>query len=183
MEKLSVRLPSRQDAVPVLSVIVFIVFSWTLYRMFWYIPSWLEYLSVWSVLITAAYVLAFALLESGIVFSLTCLLSFVLPPRLFRQQFIAQASSILVGLSIGAFLLQRKMKLIYRMTYPELLTYPVMILLSILALILILNYVFRRFESLTRFIRLVAERMTIFLYVYVPLGLLGLLIVMFRNIR
>ena len=183
MEKISERLPSRQEATPVLSEIVFIVFSWTLYRMFWYVPSWLEYLSAWNVVLTAAYVLSFALFESVIVFGLICVLSFVLPQKIFRQQFIAQAGSIAAAISVGAFLLQRKMKVIYRLTHPELLIYPVFILIAILTLILLLSYVFRRFESLTRFIRIIAERMTVFLYVYVPLGILGLLIVVFRNIR
>src|SRR4030042_5643748 len=106
MEKISERFPSRQEATPVLSVIVFIVFSWTLYRMFWYVPSWLEYLSAWNVVITAAYVLSFALFQSVIVFGLICALSFVLPQKIYRQQFIAQACSIAVAMSICAFLLQ-----------------------------------------------------------------------------
>jgi hypothetical protein len=183
MEKFSEKLPSRQEATTVLSVVVFIIFSWTLYRMFWYVPSWLEHLSIWSVATTAAYVLSFALLESIIVFVLVCSLSLVFPRRIFKQQFTAQACSIVAGLSVGAYLLQRKMKLIYRLSYLELLVYPVMILLCLVILILILYYIFKRFEYIARFIRLLAERMTVFLYVYVPLGLLGWLVVIFRNIR
>jgi hypothetical protein len=182
MEKLSEKLPSRQEAVPVFAVVVFVVFSWTLYRMFWYIPSWLEYLSIWSVLITVAYVLSFALFESCVIFGISCLFSLFFPRRIFKQQFVVQACSIVAVLSIGAFLLQRKMKLIYRLTYLKVLVYPVFILIAILILILILSYIFRRFEFLSRFIRVVAERVTIFLYVYVPLGLFGLLIVIIRNV-
>ncbi len=182
MVKFSQKIPSRQESIPVLSVIVFIVFSWTIYRMVWYVPSWLEHLSIWSVATTAAYVLSFALLESMFIFILLWLFSLFFPRRIFKQQFIAQACSIVVVLSVGAFLLQRKMKLIYRLTYTELLVYPAVILVFLVILVLILAYVFKRFESVTRFIRLLAERMTVFLYVYLPLGLLGWLVVIFRNI-
>jgi hypothetical protein len=182
MKNLSARLPTRQEATPVFSVVVFIIFSWTLYRMFWYVPSWLEYLSIWSVVITAAYILSFALLESCIIFGLLCLFLMVFPTRIIKEQFIAQSCSIVTGLSVAAFLLQRKMKLIYRLTYLQLLAYPVFFLFTIIILILVLAFVFRHFEFLARFVRGVAERMTIFLYVYVPLGCLGLLTVLFRSI-
>ena len=150
--------------------------------MFWYVPSWLTYLNIWSVVITAAYVLSFTLLESCIIFGLLCSLSIVFPRGIFKQQFVAQSCSIVTGLSLGAFLLQRKMRLIYRLTYLQILVYPVIILITILILILILAYVFRRFEFVARFICGIADRMIVFLYIYVPLGFLGLLVVLFRNI-
>jgi hypothetical protein len=182
MEKLSEKIPSRQEATPVFAVIVFVVFSWTLYRIFWYIPSWLEYLNIWSVVITAAYALSFALLESCVIFALLCFFSLVFPRKTLKSQFVVQASSIVAILTVGAFLLQRKIKLIYRLTYLELLVYPVLILIAILIPIFFLSCIFQRFEFLSRFVRAIAERMTIFLYVYVPLGLLGWLIVLMRNV-
>jgi len=175
-------LPSREDALPVYSIVIFTIFGWTLYRLFWYIPSWLEHLSISSILITAAYILSFALLESAAIFSLLCLFSLIFPRRLFRDRFVSQSCSIVILLGVGAYLFQRKVKVMYRLSFVELMIYPVVIILCTLIVILIFGYFFKRFEILSKLIDAFAEKMTVFTYVYLPLGLLGLLVVLIRNL-
>jgi hypothetical protein len=179
---LKARLPSRQEALAVLSVILFIVFSWTLYRVFWWVPSWLEYLSIWNILIIVAYVLAFALIESLVVFGLIVLLGLVFPRQLFKDQFIIQGSAISVGLGVVAFLVQRKVNLIYRLELWQTLAFPILILIGVIVLVPIISIVLKRFARLSRLVLAAAERMTIFAYLYVPLGLIGVLIVIARNL-
>jgi hypothetical protein len=176
------KLPSRQEALVVFSVIVFIVFSWTLYRVFWWVPSWLEYLSVWNILIIVAYVLAFALFESLTMMGLIVILGLLFPKQTFKDQFIVQGSAISATLGVIAFLVQRKVSLIYKLELWQTLAYPTLILIGAVILVPMLSFIFKRFNLLSRLALAAAERMTIFAYLYVPLGLIGVLVVVARNL-
>ena len=180
--KLKAKFPSRQEALAVFSVISFIVFSWTLYRTFWWIPSWLEYLSVWSILIIIAYVLAFALFESLMLMGLMVLLSLLFPRRAFKDQFIVQGSVLSLVLGLGAFLIQRDVGVIYQLELEQTFLYPALILVGVVLVVYFSSFLFRKLPALSRLALAVAERMTIFAYLYVPLGLIGLLVVVARNL-
>ncbi len=181
-EHLKSKLPSKQEVFPVLSVIVFIVFTWTLYRMFFQVPSLLFYMRVWDVLIISAYVLAFALFESTVVLGLLLIFSLVLPTKYFKDNFVAQGSTVVLMISMGAVALQRKMKIMYRLDGWELILYPFVILAAIVFVIFAASYIYDRFNILPRIINTVAERMIVFVLLYVPLSILGLLVVFVRNI-
>jgi hypothetical protein len=182
INSLRAKLPTKQEALVVFSVIVFVVFSWTLYRTFWWVPSWLEYLSIWNILIIVAYVLAFALFESLVVLGLIVVLSLLFPKQYFKDQFVIQGNSLALALGFVSFLVQRKVSLIYRLELWQTLVYPTLILVGFIALVPIISFVFKRFSLLSRLALAVAERMTIFAYLYVPLGLIGVLVVIVRNI-
>ena len=182
LNSLKSRLPTRSEALSVFSIFVFFVFSWTLYRAFWYVPSWLEYLNVWSVMVIIAYVLAFALFESAAMLALLVLFSLFFPPRLFKSKYVLQGSCLAALICIGAFLLQRKINLVYRLELWQLLAYPLVGLLLGVLLVLLLAFLFDRFPRLSRLVSALVERMVIFVYIYVPLGLLALLVVLVRNI-
>lgn len=176
------KLPSQQEALAVFSVILFVVFSWTLYRTFWWVPSWLEYLSIWGVLTIIAYALAFALFESLVVMGVMCLLSLVLPRRTFKDLFVVQGSTLALILGVGAFLVQRNVSVIYQLELEQTLLVPALILAGIVLLVLILAVVFQNIQVLSRLVLMMADRMTIFAYLYVPLGLVGLVVVLARNL-
>jgi hypothetical protein len=179
---LKAKLPSRQEALAVFSVIVFIVFSWALYRVFWWVPSWLEYLSIWSILIIVSYVLGFALVESLAVFVLVVILSLLFPREYFKDQFIVQGSALSAMLGLVAFLVQRKVGLIYKLELWQTLAFPILILIGALLLVFIFSFVLKRYQRLSRLLLTAAERMTVFAYLYVPLGLIGMLVVIVRNL-
>ena len=181
-EHLESKLPSMQEVLPVLSVIVFIVFTWTLYRMFFQVPSLLFYMRVWDVLIISAYVLAFALFESMVVLGLLLIFSLVFPAKYFKDNFVAQGSTVVLMISMGAVALQRKMKIMYRLDGWELILYPFVLLTAIVFVIFAASYIYDRFKILPRIINTVAERMIVFVLLYVPLSILGLLVVFVRNI-
>ena len=163
-------------------MIVFIVFTWTLYRMFYQVPSWLFYMDFGGVLVISAYILAFALFESLVLLGFVMLISLLLPPKFFREHFVAQGSAIMVLLGGGAYLLQRKIGLIYRLTSQQLIIYPIIILVVLLLLILLLAFIFARFNTLPILINRFAEWMTVFGYIYVPISLIGLSVVLIRNL-
>ncbi len=150
--------------------------------MFWYVPSWLEYLNVWKVLTISAYVLAFALVESLFMVGLLVLFSLLFPRHLFKDQFIQQGSSLAALTSISAVLLQRKINLVYRLESWQILVYPLIFLVALGLLVWLLAFLFERIPFLKYIIAALAERMTAFLYLYVPLGAVGLIVVLVRNI-
>jgi hypothetical protein len=181
-EKIQAKLPSRPELWPVFSILLFMVCGWGLYRAFWYVPSWLEYLSIWSILIIFTYVLAFGLFESLVLLVLPLLFSLILPKRFFRDQFVIQGSALALALCFGAYLVQRQVGVLYKLENWQLSLYPLLALLGLLALSLILAVVFERVKFLARLMRIFADRMTIFGYLFTTLGLVGLAIVVLRNL-
>jgi hypothetical protein len=176
------KFPTSQEIIPVFSSITFIFFSWSIYRMFWQVPSLLYYLSVWDVLILAAYVVSFALFESLVVLGFVLFLAFILPGRYLKDKFTIQGSLLVFLLGLGAVVLQRKIGLIYKLEIWQILAYPVLALIALIILTVTAAYIFNRFTRLARLATSLADRMTVFAYIYVPVGLLGLAVVIWRNL-
>ncbi len=176
------RLPARAELLPVFSILVFFVYSWALYRMFWYVPSWLEYLSIGSLLIIAAYTLAFALFESLVMLGLLLLLCLAFPASLFRSRFIAQGGMLALAWSATAILIQRRVSVIYDLEIWQVFAGLAAALGLSVATILLTAWLFRRFDRMRRLVEAASERMTIFAMLYIPLGLLGLGVVLVRNL-
>lgn len=176
------RLPGRVQILPAFSTVVFIVFTWTLFRMFYQLPSWLAYLSLGKILALAAYVLSFALLESLVITALLLALAALLPERYLRRDFAVQGS-ILVGLmGIGAYLIQRKIGLLYKLEPEQLALYSLAALAGIVIAPLLFTPLLERLPKAARLLRTLAERMTVFATLYTPLGLVSLLVALLRNL-
>jgi len=182
MDVIRRRLPDRREMLPVFGIFCFFCFSWSLYRLFWYIPSWLEYLSLWKVLIITCYVLAFALIESLAMTLLTILFLLVYPKKIINNRFVLIASGLSVVVSLAAFLLQRKISLVYRLEIWQILLYFLIILVLLVGGVFLICWVLDRQPKISRFGAELAERMTIFVYIYAPLGLIGLIVVILRNL-
>jgi hypothetical protein len=181
-ESLSARLPSREQVLPVFAVTVFIVFSWTLYRMFWYIPSWLGDFDMLGVLSISAYVLVFALFESALIFGILLLFVIFLPSKWFKDSFVPTSCTLMTIIGFSAYLLQRKMRIVYKLELRDLILYPVLVLAAIFALIFILSWFYQRFEFLDSIANTIAERMTVFLYIYIPMSVLSFAYLILRAI-
>jgi hypothetical protein len=176
------RFPNRWEILPVFAVFLFFGFSWTLYRMFWYVPSWLEYLNIWKVITISAYVMAFGLAESIFMTGGLILFSLFFPDRIFKKHFILLGSSLAVLISIAAILLQRKINLVYRLELWQTITYPIAVLAGLVCSVLVLSWIYQRFPLFASSVKSAADRMTVFLYFYVPLGLAGWTVVLIRNV-
>jgi len=173
-EAVQARLPNQRQIYPVLSVLLFVIFSWTLYRMFYFVPSWLGDYKLSDALVICAYVVVFALLESLVMLGIFLVSAAVLPAKFFRKEFSAQGSLLAVFLGAGAYLLQRKMKIIYTLNLQEITAYPLVILALIFGLIFISAFILNRLPEFTRSITSLADRFTVFLYIYIPLSLVSL---------
>jgi len=170
--------PTRAQITNVFGVIVFIVFTWSLYRMTWFLPSWLKG-SIQDVLTTSSFVMVFALFESLIILGTLLLFAFLLPVKVYRDTFVPTSTTLLTILAcFSVYLLQSKVDIIYQLELRELVLYPILILVAVIILVFLLSLIFNRFESPARIISSIAERMTVFLYIYLPLSILSILIIL-----
>ncbi len=174
------KLPTRQEVLPVFSIIIFFVFTWTLYTMFYYLPSWLGDMYTRDILILSTYVFAFALLESLIVLGGMVVLALLLPARFFKDKFVAQGGFLAVLASLVAYLIHPKLGDAIPLRLLYLVQISIITLIGTVILIVLLSFLLDRLPGLTRIVNTIAEGMTIFAYIYMPLGLLSLFVVLFR---
>ena len=182
LKSLKSKLPTRQEVLPVFSVIIFFVFTWTLYTMFYYLPSWLGDMYTWDILILSSYVFAFALLESLIVLGGMVVMALLLPARFFKDKFVAQGGFLAVLVSLAAYLIHPKLGDALPLRLLHLVQISIIALVGTVILIFLLSFLFDHLPGLTRVVNAFAKRMTIFAYFYLPLGLLSLFVVLLRII-
>jgi hypothetical protein len=150
--------------------------------MYYQVPSWISYLSIGETLVLISYVLAFALFESGIVLIFLVFLCLLLPVQFLKRNFIAQSSVLISMISLVAVVVQLNIKIIYRLNLTQLILYPLVILVVIILLLIACSILFKYFDKLTHFVNAVADRMVIFSVIYIPLGIISLIVVIIRNL-
>jgi hypothetical protein len=175
-------LPDSGQILPAFSAIVFVVYTWSLYRMFFQLPSWLGYLSLENVLSLAAYVLMFALFESLILLIVLLVFGAILPASWLRKDFAVQGSTLTGVAALGAYLVQRKVGLLYKLSPEQLLVNTLLILAGLTLVLAVSAFIYQRLPVLHKWVHSLAERMTVFTYLYVPLGILALAAVLLRNL-
>jgi len=176
------KIPTRQETLPVFSTILFIVFSWMFFQFFIQVPSWIFYMDARKLLVMFTYVVSFSLAESLVLMGFVIFLCLVFPRRMFKEQFIAQGTVQVLIISIITYFIRQRIELFQKFEIWKLLTIPVVALAVILLSVLVFALIFSRFEKVPRLIESLADRMTIFAYLYLPLGVLGLVVVVLRNI-
>ncbi len=144
--------------------------------MFWTLPSWLGDMNIWRMLDLAAYILSFTLIESIFFMIGMLLLVLILPAKFFRERFVAQGSVLIVLLGVGAYFTQPQLGDLRTLRNLYLAAIPLLFLAGLLVFIILLSFVFERFEKLADILTTFAERMTVFSYIYLPLGILSLVI-------
>jgi hypothetical protein len=137
----------------------------------------MPYLDLWSIAGILSYSLAFSLLESTLLLLLLIALAVVLPARWFRDGFAAKGTVLVFLLTFWAALFQSFLNV--RMWSGDQFIFG-LVLPSMS--IVIASILVHRSSHFGYVIRAFAERLTVFLYVYPPLGFLGLTVVLIRNI-
>lgn len=172
------RLPASSAILPVFAVISFLVYGWTLVIFFWKIPSWLMFLTLGEIFANLAYAMTAALLESLVILGLFLLGYILLPATMMKDVFVTRGTvAALIGL--GSVMLY-----MYRFSevgYAFLDKLPLWTLSS-LALTLILTFLAPRLQFIVRFAAWISDRVTVFVYIFLPISALSLLVVIYRNI-
>jgi hypothetical protein len=109
-------------------------------------------------------------------------LCLVFPPRTFKEKFTGQGVVLLALLSAGAILLQGRLELIPKLGLQALLAYILLGMAAVAIAILLLSWLMERAPSLPRLLSGLADRMTVFSFIYIPLSLAGWVVVILRNL-
>lgn len=171
------KIPSLEKISPVYAVAVVVVYSWSILRFFWKLPSWLNYSSIGEIAVIFAYMMVVNLIESIVVCLGPILLSVVLPQKWFYDRFITKGT-LLVSLGLG-YLIYFSNHLNYQTPFPLDLVYltPI-IIVTVFILVFLIDWI----GFLDTILKELSNRLTVFLYISIPISLLSLLTVLIRNI-
>lgn len=172
------RFPPRNDIIPVFAASIFIVFSWAILWFLQKLPGWLPFLSLWAILSILAYTLAFALLESCAVLLALVFLGFLTPHKVIRARFISQGSSILFVVACWTILFQLLRSELRMWSLAE----SIMWFGIMISTILIASILVHRMPRYQQALRSFCTRLIVFLYIYVPIGIISCMVVLVRNI-
>ena len=174
------RLPDRREIYAVLGVVVFVVHSWSMRGFFHEVPSFILYYKIGQILAIFLYMMAFALFESLLVTFGLGLLSLVMPVKWFRDGFIYKSFITVVVGAIAMLWLENTIMSLNN-TFP-----PMGLLLRAAGLTfglwVLLLLALHNAKPLQKAILLVSDRIGVLAYLYIPLGILGFVVVFVRNL-
>jgi hypothetical protein len=171
------RFPSWSQVLPVLGVIMLMIYTWTLMRFFWKLPSWLYFLNGEEILTMLAYSLVTNFAESLAVLCGPLFLALALPRAWFGDLFVARGGALsIAGLGYMMFLGEQFNNYV---EYPTL-SLPTWTVLLALAGIALLVYLFGRIGWLRKLLEEVAERASIFAYILAPVSGIAMLAIVVR---
>ena len=132
--------------------------------------------SMGEILVIAAYMLAFALLETLLVMMVMVFLAALLPGILLKDGFSYKASFFFIAFAVISIHLQ------YIMTNQPKISFLAIELVRALILWLVPILLVQFIRILRRIVMDILDRLTIFSYIYIPLGAISLLVVLIRLI-
>jgi len=177
MTSLRERIPSLRQLLGVYGIIAILIHGWTLIWVFWKLPNWDYFLTIGEIGANFAYSMALNLFENLALLLLPFALSLALPKPWFRDAFSSTAS--LVAISFWLYLLY-----IASVLNAQNDVYPVQLIRVAPAVCLLLvagSMLVGRMPAVRRILGDLAERATIFSYIFLPISLISLVVVIIRN--
>lgn len=174
------RLPERSEVYTVLGVVVFMVFGWSMWGFFYKVPSFILHFKVGQILAVFAYMMGVALLESLLVTLGLGLLSLLLPVGWFKNGFVYKSFITVLTGAIALLWLENTIMAFNNKLPPAdlLLTAAGITLGAWVVLLLAFHYV----KFLQNPVLFITDRVGVMAYLYIPLGILGLIVVLIRNL-
>lgn len=141
--------------------------------MFKDVPSWLLYMPSGEVIGSVAYTLSFALFETLVVLLIALLVGMIIPRRWVVDKYVPVVSTWLVTLAIMAIVFQHY--IIHHLPKRNLVIGFSLILMLVTAITL-------RFPKVGEVWCWIAERLVVLTFIYIFFDVLGVLIVIIRNL-
>ena len=178
MNNFIARLPDRRSVIAVYAAAVFLVYSWTLITSFWKAPSWLYYLRLDEILSVYAYSFVINFIESVLLLFLVALVGILLPSRWWNARFTTVGVlwiAVLMGSIMIRLYTNRAPEYWEEFVYGQRNWWGYTILVGIA-----LNLLFSRVSWLRRGLEYLADRLVVFLYIYLPLTIVSIVVVFVR---
>ena len=174
------RLPQRWEILYVFGGVIFVIYSWSIRGFLYQLSSLRLYHPLVEIFGVFSYLMAFALLESLIIITGLVLIGFILPGKWFKEGFAYKG--FITTLVTGIALIKLHFYL-FSLNYamPPMNVIYLGTAITIFGLISLI-WIFQSFPQLQRFLLALQERLQIFTYLYIPLGILGLTVVVLRNL-
>ncbi len=173
------RFPAWNQIVSAYAMSVLMIYSWTFLSFIWKLPSWLEFLHTGEILSILTYCWAVNLAESLIVLGVLLVLVIVLPKAWFRDQFVARSAALLIPLLGYAMVVASDYPT--KRYYPDKVLQPA-VLVGLGALTILLMHLAGRIPLLRRALDGLANRATILLYIWMPLSMLSIMVILVRSV-
>jgi hypothetical protein len=156
---------------------VFIVYSWAIFAFLDRLPSWVVHQGWWDLIGVFAYAQILALVDSLLPFLVLIVLGAILPGRLLRDCVVAFGSAAVLITAVWSATFQRYSKAMAEWPLQKLVMWAALYGMSI-ATAYALIY---RLQWLKQAVQSVAERLTVFLYLYLPMTAISIFIAAVRN--
>jgi hypothetical protein len=180
------RLPIGSEILSVFNVILFVVFGWSIRGFLFVLPSFLLYYQLGDIAAILFYMLAFALLESLFLTFGLVLISIIFPSNWLKTGFGYKGFLVLSVSTIGLVLYQGYYKVGFfqafiKDDYSTL--FPMLIGFVVCLIILgLLFWIFKNSSRIKSSLLTFIDQFGVFAYIYIPLGLIGLIVVLVRNL-
>ena len=180
------KLPVRAEALSVFNVLIFVVFGWSIRGFLFEIPSFLLYLSLGDISAVVFYMMAFAFFECVLLTGGLVIVSMILPSNWFRTGFAYKGFLIILVATTCFILFQGYYKVgffqnIINNDYSHIQPMVIGVIVGLMGLIGLFA-IFHNKPRLQNYLSKFIEQFSIFAYIYVPLGVIGILVVFVRNI-
>ena len=171
------RLPNRNQLLPVYAVGVTILYSWAIIvtirsSLF----TWVLYLNVPEILTLVAYILAGAFLESLLLIAALTIFSVLLPSKLLTEKFILRGTILTITFlsSIMFYYTQTPLGEALVDIYKWVLFFTVSTVGFLLAA--------ENIQTIKNTVELIADRAMVFLYIYLPISIISVIVVIIRSL-
>jgi hypothetical protein len=169
---------SRNDLLLSLGAIAFPLHIWAIINILIVIPAWLLRSSIWELAGAISYPLVDALLESCILWAGFIALSYMLPKKWFADRFVALSSILGWLLTAWVMLAQFIYLRIIQWNLEQILP-GLLLVASSIGLVYWLVQKYGRFENR---IKKLAQGLILLVYFYMLFDLLGLALIIIRNV-
>jgi len=175
------RLPGIQQIAPVYAIGVTLLYSWTIYNVIRaFATNWGMFLGMDDILGLVAYMLVGNFFESLLWIGILLGSCFLLPGNFLKDKFILRGSILTLTFlgSIMVFYLQLSDNLFVDAVLRNINKWVTLFTISTLVLIAAGEWI----KIFGEIIKSLADRFIVFLYLYLPLTLLSILIIILRNL-
>ncbi len=166
------RLPKKNDITNVYAVIVFMVYAWAIVLIFNKLPGYIKFMTLGEVMAVFCYIFFISMVESSIIMGILLLICVILPPQWLKKEFSVRGTT-------AAFVFLISLMIYWLVLSPEYLIFST--LLAIMSAV-IAPIMVSRLTLLRTIVFWISSRLTIFLFIYIPLSVLSLLVIILRNI-
>jgi hypothetical protein len=172
------RIPDKKNIVTVYAVAMFLVYTWTLFTSFWKLPSWLFFLEVGEIISIYSYAFLVNFMESILLLSLVLLASVTLPRHWWTDTVIPKGF-VLILVLLGSAALHLTL---YRTpdTREMFVSGQFNWWAGTLLIVVFLAWMTGRVNWICHGLENLADRFVVFLYIYLPLTVFAVLIILVR---